>query len=444
MRPAAYVRVSTAEQIEGYSLETQERAIRRLCAARGWPEPAIYAEPGASAWVEELAARPALTRLLDDVAGGVVDVVLVHQLDRWARNVLVCLSALRDLERAGAEFVSVSENLDFTTPFGRAMLGVLAIFAQLYSDQLSQRVTRALETKRARGLHVGGIPFGAVRIDGALQVDPDRAAHLARFLGLAATESDMTVAERLNAEGIPTQRGYRWAPGAVFHARRRGAWLLDQPDPWPGLWLAVRDRPRRPPVTRSGTVRLLTGLMRCPCGGTVSYTTSGPTRTRPTNSPGLWTLCSNSRARDRSTGCPYHRTRATVYEVQVRQWLRDLPDLRRVRTVETDTTDRRALLIERRRLLGVRLSDLTIAEADYRRGLAALDAELAALPLSGGRLRELLTWLWEFQQRFDELPVGGRNAGLRVLLARVVVCGDTATPVPAPALAALLEASDPR
>jgi DNA invertase Pin-like site-specific DNA recombinase len=440
MRPAAYVRVSTAEQIEGYSLETQERAIRRLCAARGWPEPAIYAEPGASAWAEELAARPALTRLLDDVAGGVVDVVLVHQLDRWARNVLVCLSALRDLERAGAEFVSVSENLDFTTPFGRAMLGVLAIFAQLYSDQLSQRVTRALEIKRARGLHVGGIPFGAARVDGALLVDPDRAPALARFLALAATESDMTVAERLNAEGVPTQRGFRWAPGAVFHARVRGAWLLDQPDPWPGLWLAVRDRPRHPPVTKSGTIRLLTGLMRCPCGGTVSYTSAGPTASRPTNSPGLWTLCSNSRARDRSTGCPYHRTRATVYEARVRAWLRDLPDLRMVATVETDTTDRRALLLERRRLLGVRLSDLTIGEADYRRQLAALDAELAALPLSGGRLRELLTWLWDFQRRFDELPVEGRNAGLRVLLARVVVCGDTATPVPAPALAALLGA----
>jgi hypothetical protein len=111
-----------------------------------------------------------------------------------------------------------------------------------------------------------------------------------------------------------------------------------------------------------------------------------------------------------------------------------------VATVETDTTDRRALLLERRRLLGVRLSDLTIGEGDYRRQLAALDAELAALPLSGGRLRELLTRLWDFQRRFDELPVEGRNAGLRVLLARVVVCGDTATPVPAPALAALLGA----
>jgi hypothetical protein len=187
-------------------------------------------------------------------------------------------------------------------------------------------------------------------------------------------------------------------------------------------------------------VRLLTGLMRCPCGGTVSYTTSGPTRTRPTNSPGLWTLCSNSRARDRSTGCPYRRTRATVYEARVRQWVRDLPDLRMVATVETDTADRRALLLERRRLLGVRLSDLTIAEADYRRSLAALDAELAALPLAGGRLRELLVWLWDTQREFDGWPVAEQNAALRVLLARVIVCGETATPVPAPALAALLGA----
>jgi DNA invertase Pin-like site-specific DNA recombinase len=441
MKPAAYVRVSDREQVDGYSLDYQRKAISDYCAARGWPAPRVFADEGVSAFTDDLERRPAFSDALRAAETREIDVLVILDVDRFSRSALTALWAKDRLERYGCAFLSVYQGWDFASPDGHLLFTVNSGMAEYYSRQISRKVRAANEQKKLRGGHVGGIPFGARRVERwCLEVDPDRAAHLARFLQLAATESDMTVAERLNAEGIPTQRGYRWAPGAVFHARRRGAWLLDQPDPWPALWLAVRDRPRKPPVTRSGTVRLLTGLMRCPCGGTVSYTTSGPTRARPTNSPGVWTLCSNSRARDRSTGCPYRRTRATVYEAQVRQWVRDLPDLRMVATVETDTTERRGLLLERRRLLGVRLSDLTIAEADYRRSLAALDAELAALPLSGGRLRELLVWLWDTQQEFDGWPVAEQNAALRVLLARVLVCGDEARPVPAPALAALLGA----
>jgi DNA invertase Pin-like site-specific DNA recombinase len=442
MRPAGYIRVSDESQTEGFSLDFQRRVILEYCAAKGFPEPTIYEDSGISAFTDDLTRRPAFGALLAAVEARAVDLVIIPDIDRFARSALTALWAKDRIERTGAGFVSLNQAWDFATPDGRLLFTINSGVAEYYSRQISRKVVAANEQKKLRGGHVGGIPFGARRVDRwRLEVDPDRAAHLARFLALAATESDMTVAERLNAEGIPTQRGYRWAPGAVFHARRRGGWLLDQPDPWPGLWLAVRDRPRKPPVVRGGTIRLLTGLMRCPCGGTVSYTSAGPTASRPTNSPGLWTLCSNSRARDRSTGCPYHRTRATVYEAIVREWLRDLPDLRMVATVETDTTERRALLLERRRLLGVRLSDLTIAEVDYRRQLAALDAELAALPLAGGRLRELLVWLWDTQREFDGWPVAEQNAALRVLLARVVVCGDEATPVPAPALAALLPAA---
>ena len=79
MRVAAYLRVSSEEQVSGYSLEAQRRAIEGFCAARGWGEITWYEDAGRSTYADDLAKRPAFARLLGDAEAGAFAVVLVHK-----------------------------------------------------------------------------------------------------------------------------------------------------------------------------------------------------------------------------------------------------------------------------------------------------------------------------------------------------------------------------
>ena len=84
MRAVAYIRVSDASQVEGHSLDAQERLFRELCISRGWQLVAIYLEEGKSAHVDSVSKRAVLRQLLDDAGQDKFDVVVAHTLDRWA------------------------------------------------------------------------------------------------------------------------------------------------------------------------------------------------------------------------------------------------------------------------------------------------------------------------------------------------------------------------
>src|SRR5215210_487529 len=111
MRVAIYVRVLTEEQVEGYSLSAQERATEAFCEAKGWEITARYRDEGKSARTEVLAKRPEFVRMLSDADAGRFDVIVVHKLDRFARNIRVTLDTLARLEQANVAFVSISENM---------------------------------------------------------------------------------------------------------------------------------------------------------------------------------------------------------------------------------------------------------------------------------------------------------------------------------------------
>src|SRR5688572_7204316 len=86
LRAALYERVSSEEQIEGYSLDAQDRAGRHYCESQGWAVAEVYRDEGRSARTDDLAKRPAFRQMLADVEAGLIDVVIVHKLDRFARN----------------------------------------------------------------------------------------------------------------------------------------------------------------------------------------------------------------------------------------------------------------------------------------------------------------------------------------------------------------------
>ena len=130
-RAGLYARVSTNDQ---QTLTMQSRAMREYVARRGWTIAAQVREVGSGA-----AKREAREKLLEAARRREIDVVLVWRLDRWGRSVTDLLATLQELEHLGVGFVSLTEALDLTTPAGRAMAGLLAVFAAFEREILGER-----------------------------------------------------------------------------------------------------------------------------------------------------------------------------------------------------------------------------------------------------------------------------------------------------------------
>ena len=158
---ALYKRVSTLEQSEnGHSLDEQEDRMRKYCDALGWTVYDVFTDAGFSG---ANMARPALRSLIKAVQSHRVDKVLVYKLDRLSRSQKDTLNLIEDEFLANnVDFVSMSENFDTATPFGRAMVGILAVFAQLEREQIKERMSMGREARAKSGKHRGSamIPIG--------------------------------------------------------------------------------------------------------------------------------------------------------------------------------------------------------------------------------------------------------------------------------------------
>jgi DNA invertase Pin-like site-specific DNA recombinase len=99
--------------------------------------------------------REAREKLLEAARRREIDVVLVWRLDRWGRSVTDLLNTLEELDHLGVGFVSLTEALDFTTPAGRAMAGLLAVFASFERDILRERTRAGLANARQNGKRLG-------------------------------------------------------------------------------------------------------------------------------------------------------------------------------------------------------------------------------------------------------------------------------------------------
>ena len=142
-RAGLYARVSTNDQ---QTLAIQSRAMREYAARRGWRVAVQVREVNSGA-----AKREAREKLLEAARRREIDVVLVWRLDRWGRSVTDLLATLQELDHLGVGFVSLTEALDLTTPAGRAMAGLLAIFAEFEREILRERTRAGLAHARENG-----------------------------------------------------------------------------------------------------------------------------------------------------------------------------------------------------------------------------------------------------------------------------------------------------
>src|SRR5207248_311203 len=129
----------------------------------GWPIVAEYVEEGRSARYEDLRRRPRFAALLEAADQRAFDVVLVHKLDRFARNLLVLLETLGRLGRANVALESATERLDYATPQGKLFMTLMGGIAQWYSDNLAKETKKGKDERREQGLYNGLLPFGTMR-----------------------------------------------------------------------------------------------------------------------------------------------------------------------------------------------------------------------------------------------------------------------------------------
>jgi DNA invertase Pin-like site-specific DNA recombinase len=154
LRAGLYARVSTNDQ---QTLAMQNRAMREYADRRGWTIALQVREVNSGA-----ARRDAREKLIDAARRREIDVVLVWRLDRWGRSVTDLLATLQELEHLGVGFVSLTEALDLTTPAGRAMAAMLAVFAAFEREVLQERTRAGLAHARANGKQLGRPATAAV------------------------------------------------------------------------------------------------------------------------------------------------------------------------------------------------------------------------------------------------------------------------------------------
>ena len=127
--------------------------MREYAAKRAWTIVTQIKEVGSGAAQRELRET-----LLASARRREIDVVLVWRLDRWGRSVADLVSTLQELQHLGVRFVSLTEALDLTTPAGRAMAGLLSVFAEFERDILRERVRAGLDHARQQGKRLGRPP----------------------------------------------------------------------------------------------------------------------------------------------------------------------------------------------------------------------------------------------------------------------------------------------
>ena len=200
MRAAIYARVSSEEQVDGYSLDAQIRACRGYAEDNEWTVAAEFVEEGRSGRTDDVNKRPQFKQMMEDAELGAFDVIVVHKLDRFSRNRRIAFEHFDKLSNWGLGFVSISENMDFASAWGGLALTLLVGLAQFYSDNLSNEVKKGKAERKAQGLYNGLLPFGAAKGDDDIPI-ADEVTHSGLVLAFnmaAEGDSDREIAQRLS------------------------------------------------------------------------------------------------------------------------------------------------------------------------------------------------------------------------------------------------------
>src|SRR6201988_3116589 len=312
VRCAIYTRKSSEEGLdqEFNSLQAQREACEAFINSQrheGWVcRPAVYDDGGFSGATMD---RPALQRLLADIAAGRIDTIVVYKIDRLTRSLADFAKIVEILDQRSASFVSVTQQFNTTTSMGRLTLNVLLSFAQFEREVIGERIRDKIAASKRKGMWMGGVPPLGYRVDDRKLRIIDREAEIVRaiFRRYAELGSVRLVKEELDARGIKSKSwtsasgrligGKPFSRGALYLVLQNRTYLgeivhkgqshpgdhapiIDQP-----LWDAAQSRladntAERSSGTRSRQPSLLAGILFDPGGNRMTPTHAVKSATR--------------------------------------------------------------------------------------------------------------------------------------------------------------------
>lgn len=210
MKVAAYVRVSTDEQAEqGNSLFEQQERMNAYCRAMGWQTATFFIDDGYSA---KNLNRPAVSRLLHDVALKKFDVVLNTKLDRLCRNLLDLLQTVNHFQKYNCAYVSVSEGFDTSTAVGRMTMQILGAFAEFERERTRERVKENMISLAKNTNKALASPcYGYNVVDSFYIINDLEAKNVLLMFDLIFEGLGYrNIAKTLNDKGILTRKGKEW------------------------------------------------------------------------------------------------------------------------------------------------------------------------------------------------------------------------------------------
>ena len=291
-RAALYIRVSTLEQAqEGYSVGEQKERLIAYCKAKDWIIADIYVDGG---YTGSNLKRPGIQKLITETDK--FDLVLVYKLDRLSRSQRDTLYLIEEVFRPNdVDFISMQESFDTSTPFGKAMVGLLAVFAQLEREQIKERTRMGRVARAKTGLYHGGgnIPIGYDYKDGHLVVNPYEAEQVRMIYDLYLSGSSLrNIAIKMRNDGYTNKHGsysswscirnilgnetytglMRFGDVVVEHAHE--AIIGEDQFRAAQILRAKKAEPLKTSIT-SSSKHLLTGLVICGCCGARYYVRHG-------------------------------------------------------------------------------------------------------------------------------------------------------------------------
>jgi site-specific DNA recombinase len=227
VRVAIYLRISTDEERQPFSLEAQrERLAAYVATQPGWVLARSYSDHMSGKRLD----RPGLQQALHDARAGRYELLLVFKVDRLARSTGGLAKVLEELDGAGVAFQSASEPFDTTTAAGCMMVQMLGVFAEFEREMIVERTQMGLARKAARGEWIGGTPpfgYGYDRARRLLVPDKTQAPVVSRIFDLYVHRGmgSAAISNLLNDDGQTTGRRCRWTPHSVLDILRNPTYI---------------------------------------------------------------------------------------------------------------------------------------------------------------------------------------------------------------------------
>jgi site-specific DNA recombinase len=216
-RVAVYLRRSTDEEHQPYSIEVQQTRLDHYIASQpGWTKTHTFTDNASAKDTN----RPGLQAALAAARSGRIDVLLVLKVDRFSRRQRDLVSLVEELTEIGVAFVSATEAFDTSTPAGRAMLQMLGTFAEFEREMIRERVISGMERHAADGKWFGGIvPYGYTLNQKTKKLTPaaDRSTIVREIFRLYTTArlGTQAISRVLNARGLRTRTGGPWSARTI-------------------------------------------------------------------------------------------------------------------------------------------------------------------------------------------------------------------------------------